>query len=255
MDPAPPAELGKASAQFGEVRQQRGHILSLESEPGPIAPSDGIVLAVGIVVAVLAVADFVSRQEQRHTLRQHEARQQIAAHLTSHLHDIGIVGRAFDAAIRAVIFIGAVTVVLAVRLIVLALIADQIGKSEPIVDRDVVDARAGTAGVMVEQMRGTRHAAAEVSEEFAVTPPIAPQRAAKLIVPLGPAGRKSAHLIAARAEIPRLGNELYSSQDRILPDRSEKGRTAIEAVRSAAEGGCEIEPESVDSANLDPMAQ
>ena len=55
---------------------------------------------------------------------------------------LGIVGRSFDAAIRAVVVVRSVAIVFAVGLVVLVLVADEIGEREAIMHGDVVDARA-----------------------------------------------------------------------------------------------------------------
>src|SRR6516165_1507732 len=163
--------------------------------------------------------------------------------------------RALDAAIRAVIFVGAVTILLAVGLVVLVLIAREIRKGEPVVHRHVIDAGAGSAAVVIEEVGRGCHAAAELADKIAFARPIAPQCAAKMIVPFRPAGRKRTYAIAAGADIPGLRNELHAREHRILPDCSKERRPAFEAGRAAPECAREIEPESVDMADLDPVAK
>ena len=48
---------------------------------------------------------------------------------------------------------------------------------------------------------------------------------------------------------------LTFGEHRIGPDRLEERRVAVEAMRPARERRREIEPEAVDAAGLDPMAQ
>src|SRR5262249_23586445 len=111
---------------------------------------DWIVLAIRVVVAALAIADFVSREQQRHALRQHHACKQITSQLSPQLENGGIISGSFYAKVFAVVFIGPVSLVLAVGFVVLALEADEIGKREPIMTRNVVDARARAATVVVK---------------------------------------------------------------------------------------------------------
>src|SRR6187551_3622634 len=92
----------------------------------PADPADLVVLAVGVVVAVLGVADFVAGQDQRHALRQQQGRQLILAQLAAQCGYRHIVSRAFVAAIVAVVVAGAVAVVLAIGLVVLLLVAEQV---------------------------------------------------------------------------------------------------------------------------------
>ncbi len=82
---------------------------------------------------------------------------------------------------------------------------------------------------MIEQIGGSRHAAAELADEAALAGPVVSQRPPKMIVPLRPAGGKAADLIATGTDIPWLGNKLHSGQGWILPDRRKKWRAAIKA--------------------------
>ena len=54
------------------------------------------------------------------------------------------------------------------------------------------------------------------------------------IVPLGPAGRKVAHLIAARACVPGFGDQLDPREHRVLAYRMEETRVAVESAVAAA---------------------
>ena len=90
-----PSAAGAAAGSAGATRRARAisAVMSSPSRPSPDQSTQPtrIVLAIGVVVAVLAVADFVARQQQRHALRQHQARQQIAAQLAPQLENIRIV--------------------------------------------------------------------------------------------------------------------------------------------------------------------
>ena len=55
--------------------------------------------------------------------------------------------------------------------------------------------------------------------------------------------------------MPGFGDELDGSKHRVLPNGGEKGGVAVKAVRTAAERGGEIEPETVDVTDLDPVTQ
>jgi hypothetical protein len=255
LDEAPRSQLREAPPQSGELRHQLADVLAGLFTRRPVHPAKRVVLAISIVVAVLAVADLVPGQQQRHALRQHHARQQIAPQLPPQLENVGIVRRPFDPAIGTVVVVGAVAIVLAVGLVVLALVADEVGQGETVVDGDVVDARARAAAGTVEQVGGAGHATGEIADQVAVRQPIAPHRVAKMVVPLRPAGGKRAHLIAAGSNVPRLRDQLGPGQNGILPNGGEEGGAAIEPVRSATERAGEIEPEAVDMAGLDPIAQ
>ena len=120
---------------------------------------------------------------------------------------------------------------------------------------DVIDAGARRAAVVIEQVGRAGHAAGHFADQAAFAGPIAPHRGAITVVPFRPLRGKCADLIAAEAEVPRLGDQLHRGQHGILPDRGEEGAVAVETVRSARQCGGEIEPEAIDVTNLDPVAQ
>ena len=62
--------LRKSSAQLGHVADEIGEIKVFAAETVPADPADFVVLAVGIVVAALRIADLVAGQNQRQALRQ-----------------------------------------------------------------------------------------------------------------------------------------------------------------------------------------
>src|SRR3546814_4067154 len=74
-------------------------------------------------------------------------------------------------------------------------------------------------------------------------------------VPLGASRGEVAELVAVRAEIPRLGDQLHAGQYRVLTQRVEEHRTGVEAVAGAAERGRQVEAEAVDMQALYPVAQ
>src|SRR3954447_11264160 len=152
------------------------------------------------------------------------------------------------AAIGAVVVAGAVAVVFAVGLVVLFVIAEQVGERETVVNGDVVDAGPGGAIVVVEQVGGGGHTAGYLADQAAFAAPVAPHRAAIAVVPFRPLRGERADLIAAEAKVPRLGDELDRCQHRVLPYGGEEGSVAVKAVRAARQRGGEIEAETVDVA-------
>ena len=129
-----------------------GEVLAFLAEVFPTNPADLVVLAIGVVVAALRIADFIAGQHQRRALREHQARQLVLAELAAQRNDRGVVGRAFMPAIVAVVVAGAVAIVFAVGLVVLLVVAEQIRQRETVMDGDVVDAGARCAIVMVKQV-------------------------------------------------------------------------------------------------------
>src|SRR6185437_2497562 len=162
-----------------------------------------------------------------------------------------ILGRAFGAAIGALIVVGTVAVLFAVRLVVLVLVARPIVQRKAVMHRDVVDRGTRPAPVVLELGRRAGHAMGEIADQIAVAAPEAPRGLAVEVVPLRPAGRKGADLIAAGPDIPRFGDQLYVAEHRVLPHGGEEGGVGLEG-RRAPECGGEVEAEAVDVKYFDP---
>ena len=135
-------QLSKPPPQRGQLADQLAHVLAVAAELRPVHPANRIVLAIGVVVAALAVADLVAGEQQRHALCEQQAGQQVAPQLPPQLQGFRIVGRPLGPAIGAVIVVGAVVIVLAVGFVVLVGVAHQVGEREPVMYRDVIDAGA-----------------------------------------------------------------------------------------------------------------
>src|SRR5882757_6747047 len=148
-------------------------ILALLAEVVPADPADLVVLAVGVVVAGLRVADLVAGEDQRRALRQQQAGELVLSEPAAQHEDVGIVGRALVAAIIAVVVVGAVAIFFAVRLVVLFVVVEQVRQRETVVHRDVVDAGARRAAVVVEQVGRRRHAARYLADQAAFAAPVA----------------------------------------------------------------------------------
>src|SRR5258708_35402994 len=133
-----------------------------------------------------------------------------------------MVGGAFAAAVPDVIGVVAVAVLLAVRLVVLVVVTDEIVEGEPVMGGDEVDAGPGPAPLVAEDVGGAGEARGEIGRDALVAFPQAPHRVAVLRVPLGPAGRELAELIAVGPDIPRLGHGLPPRRHRGLPARAEE---------------------------------
>src|ERR1700687_1389113 len=92
----------------------------------PVLPCDPVVLAVGIVVAVLGAAHLVAAEDHRTALRDQHRGEQVATAAGAQPEDGGILGVALDTAVPAAVVVGAVAVVLAVVLVVLVVVGDQV---------------------------------------------------------------------------------------------------------------------------------
>ena len=96
VEPVLGAQLRKPPAQFGEPADEVDQIVARLAEAFPADPADLVVLAIGVVVAVLRIADLVAGEQDRHALRQHQAGELVLAQLQPQRQHRGIVGRALD---------------------------------------------------------------------------------------------------------------------------------------------------------------
>ncbi len=137
----------------------------------------------------------------------------------------------------------------------LVVVGDQVAQREAVMGGDEVDAGMGPAAAPVEQIAGPADPGRQLAELPLVAAPVGPHRVAEPVVPFRPARRKAAHLIAPRADVPGLGDQLDAGEHRILPAAVEEAAALVEAMRLAAEDGREIEAESVDPHFRGPVAQ
>src|SRR5262249_50746761 len=128
--------VGPQPDQRADVVVQR---LVLLGPDGPVHPGHLVVLAVGVVVAALGAAHLVAGQQHRDALRQ-QPRGQEAALLPGPQREDGLVlGGAFGTAVPGPVVVGPVPAVLAVGLVVLVVVGDQVGQGEPVVAGDEVN--------------------------------------------------------------------------------------------------------------------
>ena len=120
---------------------------------------------------------------------------------------------------------------------------------------DEVDAGPWPAPPLVVNIAGTCDSRGKIARRALIGLPIGPDMIAILVVPFGPAGRKTADLIAARSDIPGFGHELDLAEHRILTDGVEESAALVEARLLARENGAEIEAETIDLHRLGPVAQ
>src|SRR5690606_12748628 len=69
------AQVGESAAQLDQVANKPGQLMVLRR---PVNPPQFVILRVGIVVALLAVAKFVAGQQHGHTLGKQQGGQQAA---------------------------------------------------------------------------------------------------------------------------------------------------------------------------------
>src|SRR5439155_25411962 len=104
-----------------------------------VEPTRFVVLAVGVVIAALRAPHFVAHGYHGHTQGERRHGQEVLHLAIPQLLDGGVLGRAFRAAIPALVIIGAVAIVFAVCLIVFVVVGDEVVERETIVTRHEVD--------------------------------------------------------------------------------------------------------------------
>ena len=176
-------------------------------------------------------------------MRYGQRRQQVSLPAPAPRIDLGIVGRTFHALIVAVIAAVPILVPFMVRFVVALFETYEIAQCEAIVGRREVYARPGPAPGMFEQVARAVQAAGEFRQLLRVTAPKAANGITIAVVPLAPAGGKSAELIAARADVPGFGDQFDTGKYGILGQSLEKRRDRRNRVL-AAQNGCQIETEA-----------
>ena len=141
----------------------------------------------------------------------------------------------------------AVAIVLAIEFIVLLLVADEIAQSEAVMRGDVVDSGLGRASVGAEDFARPGEPLRQLSDTCPARQPEGADVIAEAVVPFAPARQKAAEVVTIRSDIPGLGDQLDALQQRVLPERGEKGAVA-------GKRGGEIEAEAVDVHDLNPIA-
>src|SRR5262245_13991415 len=106
----------------------------------PVEPGEFIVLAIGVVVTFLRMAQLVAGEKHRNTLREKQRREEIPLLPLAQGEDICVVGRSLGTAVPGVVVVGPVFVVLPIGFIVLVVVADEILEREAIMAGDEVDA-------------------------------------------------------------------------------------------------------------------
>ena len=210
---------------------------------------------VGVVVAALGAAALVAGGDHRDAGRQAQRGQQVRGLLAAQGHDLGVVGLALDAAVPGPVVVGAVAVVLAVGLVVLVVVGDQVAQREAVVGGDEVDRGVRRAPVVGVQVGGARQPGRHLADAAGLQPPEVAHRVAVAVVPLAPRRREAADLVAVHAGVPRLGDQLHVPQHRVLADGGDEVPGQVDAVPGAGQRRREVEAEAVDVHLGDPVAQ
>src|ERR671910_2187884 len=122
--------------------------------------------------------------------------------------DLGVVGRPLHAVVPRQVVIVTVPVILAVGLVVLLVVADQIVQGKPVVGGDEVDAGVGTATVPLIEIGRPGEAIGQLRDRDVARLPVVADRIPVLVVPLAPEGREVTDLVTALGDVPGLPDQL-----------------------------------------------
>ena len=115
----------------------------------PVDPADIVILAPGIVISLLAAAEFISCHQHGHSLGQEENDcQSPAAPVAQRLY-CWIVGIAFGTGIPTQVVVVSIPVVLTVDQVMFFIVADKIGQGKTVMAGDKIDGITGFAAVML----------------------------------------------------------------------------------------------------------
>src|SRR5439155_6055888 len=161
---------------------------------------------------------LVAHPDHRQTECWHRGGEEVLHLAVPELLDGGIAGGAFDATVPAPVVVGAVAVLLAVRLVVLPVVRDQIVEREAVVTGHEVDALLGLALLVAVDLGAADQAVGEAPERPARAAEEVSHVVAEPSVPLLPAVPDEAtHLVQAR-RVPGLGEELGAGEHRVRLD-------------------------------------
>ena len=190
----------------------------------PVRPGDRIVLAVGVVIALLGARHFVAAADHRNALTEQQCGEHVAHLLLTKLVNILDGRRTFDTAVPRTVVAFAIAIAFAVGLIMLLVVAHQIVHGEAVMRGDEVHRCDRSAAVDLIQVGTAHKSAGEFRQGRRLRTPEVTHAITIAAIPFGPAGWEATHLVSAGTQIPWLGDQFDAGDDRILLDDVEECR-------------------------------
>ena len=217
----------------------------------------GVVLAVGVVVALLGAAELVAAEEQRHPEGEEQGGEHGPPLAGPEGDDVGVVGRPLGPAVPRPVVVGAVPVVLAVGLVVLGVVGDQVGQGEAVVDGDQVDRRGGPPARPPKRSEEPVKREAKSPEQARRGCARSPAwcRGTCRSTPATAAGTARARSCRVWPTSHGSAISLACGHDRVLGDQIEEGRDLVEAAFLAGQAGRQVEAEAVHAHLGQPVPQ
>ena len=148
-----------------------------------------------------------------------------------------------------------VAIALAIRLIVLVGVGHKVGQREAVMAGDVVDGGGRKAAVLVELFGRSQQSFGKIGRQPLVPAPEFPHPVAEKVVPFVERMWKAAQPVAAKAHVPGFRDQLDAGQDRVLPDRVEKGAAGVEPAFAPRQRAGKVKAEAIDMHHLHPIAK
>ena len=137
--------------------------IAISLQQTPVEPADIGVLAVSVIVASLGSAHLIAHEKHRRAGGQKLQCEEVLDLTIAQRLDFRIVGRPLRTAVPAQIIIGAIAVALAVGLVVLPVVGDQIVEREAIMAGHEIDALFGLALLVTVKVRATQDPCSQTS--------------------------------------------------------------------------------------------
>ena len=169
----------------------------------PVEPAQLVVLAVGVVVS--PARHLVAHADHRHALREEQGGEEVAHLARAEGEDGGSSVGPSTPQFQLRLW-SPVAVLVAVRLVVLAVVAHEVVEGEAVVGGHEVDAGVRPPPGAAVEVAAAGEAGGELGDGPPVPPPETAHRVAVAAVPLRPADREVADLVAPLAQVPRLGD-------------------------------------------------
>src|ERR1700756_1738859 len=198
---------------MGDQRLYKPEEIAVSVEQAPVEPAYLVVLAVRVVVAALRSANFVAHLEHRHANRNQQNDKEIFDLASAQPLNIGIVARAFEAAVPREVVVRPVPVPFAIGLIVLFVIRNQIVQREAVVAGHKVYALFGLAFLVSVDIGAAEHALRQCAHPAGVAFYKATDVVAEPAIPLLPAVADKASDLIETGGIPRLCDQFGAGEN------------------------------------------
>ena len=213
-------EIGQAQSRpFRAEAQQHAHKTlqpRMLAQQAPIDPRDLVILTVRIVVALLRAPEFISGQQHGRALRKQQQRDRVFHRTGAHSLHLGVGSRALHAVVAAIARRVAISVVLAVSVIVALIVGDQVIERESVVAGHIVN--AALRPVPEKDARAALKPVGQSRHHARVSAHKAAHIVAKAVIPLQPAAAGKPAELMQPDGVPRLRDDFGLGKQHIIFD-------------------------------------